>query len=85
MALGVDNHRLAFCPRGFDKARNILQSTFRVVRNNNHLRVVEHRLEACVEAGDVGGFELLLEIHAQQLLMLANHAQFGNRGLVGRL
>ena len=29
--------------------------------------------------------QLLLEIHTQQLLMLANHAKFGNRGLVGRL
>ena len=49
--------------------------------------VVDEKLESLHEAtaDDVGGIELLLEIHAQQLLMLANHAQFGNRGLVGRL
>ena len=84
-AFWVHNHRLAFCPRGSDETRYILQRTLRIVRNDNHLRVVEHRLEASGEVGDVGSIELLLEIHTQQLLMLANHAKFGNRGLVGRL
>ena len=83
-AFGVDNNRFAGCAGGADNCRHVLQGSLGIVGDDHHLRGFEHRLEARLQIRDVLCIEGLFEVHAQQLLMLADHAQLGNSGLVLR-
>ena len=78
---GIGQHGNAFATRQLHQCLMVLQRAFAVVRENQHFDAVQLRFHARSQGGAVGA-ERLFEVHAQQLLMTAHHAQFDDSRLV---
>ncbi|MNO84222.1 hypothetical protein D3C76_755550 [compost metagenome] len=73
-ALGIGQHRDAALAGGLDQRLVVLQRALAVVGQHQHADLVQQRLDIAGQRHGVGA-ERLLEVHPQQLLVAAHHAQ----------
>ncbi|MCY1174269.1 hypothetical protein D9M73_144650 [compost metagenome] len=81
LALGVGQHRNALGPRRLDQVLVVLQCTFAVVGQDQHLDAFEQAVDLRAQRQWVGG-ERLFEIDTQQLLVTAHDPQLDDSRLV---